>query len=125
MARPSSEISTAVLVPKDEQHALKLYKQAAELGYAPAQEMLGLLYFQGRGTQKDMPEAARWIHKAANQGFPLAENHLGFLYEHGFGVPQDLKESARWYRAAADHGVPEAIHNLEAVSGHLESQKRN
>lgn len=51
-------------------------KEAAEMGYAPAQAMLGMMYANGSGTQQDYKEAAVWWQKAAEQGHTLAAQNL-------------------------------------------------
>lgn len=51
-------------------------KQAAEMGYAPAQAMLGMMYANGTGVMQDYKEAAVWWQKAADQGHALAAQNL-------------------------------------------------
>ena len=45
---------------KDYKTALEKYKQAAELGYAPAFAQTGVMYYYGYGVTKDIDEARRW-----------------------------------------------------------------
>ena len=45
---------------KDYKTALEKYKQAAELGYAPAFAKTGVMYYYGYGVTKDIDEARRW-----------------------------------------------------------------
>jgi hypothetical protein len=51
-------------------------KEAAEMGFAPAQAMLGMMYANGTGTAQDYQEAAVWWQKAADQGHVLAAQNL-------------------------------------------------
>ncbi len=51
-------------------------KQAAEMGYAPAQAMLGMMYANGTGVQQDYAEAGNWWAKAAAAGYALAAQNL-------------------------------------------------
>lgn len=51
-------------------------KEAAEMGYAPAQAMLGMMYANGTGVAQDYKEAAVWWQKAADQGHVLAAQNL-------------------------------------------------
>ncbi len=51
-------------------------KEAAEMGYAPAQAMLGMMYANGTGVMQDYKEAAVWWQKAADQGHVLAAQNL-------------------------------------------------
>lgn len=92
--------------------ALKLLRPLAENGDARAQSTLGLLYYRGRGVQKDDAEALKWFRLAADRGDAIAEFNLGVMYAEGQGVPQDNDEAAKWYRLAADQGNPQAQYNL-------------
>ena len=98
-------------VPQDDKAAARLFRLAAEQGYAPAQVDLGTLYDRGQGVPQDFKEAAHWYRLAAEQGDAWAQYGLGFHYFHGEGVPQDYKEAAHWYRLAAAQG------NASAQSG--------
>lgn len=58
------------------QHALALFRQAADSGNAEAQYQLGTMYLQGRGTAKDENKARQWFEKAAEQAHPGAQYGL-------------------------------------------------
>ena len=45
--------------------ACRLYRLAADQGYAPAQCNLGLMYERGRGVERDYGKAHHWYQKAA------------------------------------------------------------
>lgn len=51
-------------------------KEAAELGFVPAQAMLGMMYANGTGTLQDYAAAAEWWSKAAAAGHRLAAANL-------------------------------------------------
>ena len=51
-------------------------RQAAELGFVPAQAMLGMMYANGTGTPQDYAEAGNWWAKAAANGHALAAQNL-------------------------------------------------
>ncbi len=87
-------------------------RRMAEMGYAPAQYDLGVVYAKGRGVAQDYVEAAKWYRLAADQGYATAQYSLGGLYATGQGVPQDYVEAAKWYRLAADQGDPDAQYRL-------------
>ena len=59
--------------------ALQWYQQAAERGYAGAQNSLGVMYAQGVGVREDCTVAARWFQAAATQGYPAAADNLRTL----------------------------------------------
>jgi hypothetical protein len=56
--------------------AFRLYKQAAELGYAPAQNSLGRAYENGLGVAVDQDKAVYWYKAAAKQNHPDAQAAL-------------------------------------------------
>ena len=76
--------------------------------------MLGLLYQEGWGVQKDLIEAAKWFRKAADQGKAGAQSSLGSCYTNGTGVEKNDVEAVKWYRKAADQGEVGAQYNLGA-----------
>ena len=91
----------------------------AEQGNANAQNLVGEMYFLGKGVKQDYQEAAKWYRKAAEQGDANAQYNLGFMYKKGQGVKQDYQEAAKWYRKAAkwyrkaaDQGRANAQYNL-------------
>ena len=92
--------------------AVSYYKQAADQGYAPAQNQLGWCYEKGYGVQQNYTEAAKWYKKAADQGYALSQANLGWFYEEGNGVIQDYTSAAAWYRKAAERGNATAQNNL-------------
>lgn len=53
---------------RNETAAFKWYYKAAQQGYPPAQYNLGVLFFEGRGIQKDDELAYFWLHLAAATG---------------------------------------------------------
>ena len=48
-------------VAKDHTQALAWYRKAAEHGDIGAREIVGQMYFDGKGVQRDFAEAARWF----------------------------------------------------------------
>jgi hypothetical protein len=56
--------------------AFAMTKEAAELGYVPAQAMLGMMYANGKGVQQDYKEAGEWWAKASAGGHALATQNL-------------------------------------------------
>ena len=48
--------------------ALRLVRPMAEQGDSRAESLLGLIYFEGHGVQRDEAEARKWYRRAADQG---------------------------------------------------------
>jgi len=92
--------------------ALQLVRPLAERGDSGAQALLGLIYLNGNGIQRNDSEAIKWYRRAADQGNADAQLRIGDMYSEGLGVPQDYSEAGRWYRLAADHGNAFAQYNL-------------
>jgi len=92
--------------------ALYYYTQAATLGDASSQYLLGKMYADAKGTEKNMRQAANWYAQAAKQGHSKAQAILGYLYSKGNGVNQDYSQAANWYQKAAKQGHINAQYNL-------------
>ena len=99
-------------VGQDYAKAVDCFRQAAEQGYATAQNNLGYCYKNGLGVTKDYTQAVSWYRKAAEQGNAAAQNNLGYCYDNGQGVTQDYAQAADWYRKAAEQGYATAQNNL-------------
>jgi TPR repeat protein len=63
-------------VTKNDVEAVRLYRLAADQGYAQAQFYLGACYQQGIGVPKNEAEAVRWYRLAASQGHASAQEAL-------------------------------------------------
>jgi TPR repeat protein len=92
--------------------ALKEVTPLARAGHADAQHLLGLMYYMGRGVQRDYKQALVWHRKAALQGQADAQYVVGSMYYTGNSVPQDQKLAVSWFRKAAEKGHGEAQHAL-------------
>jgi TPR repeat protein len=92
--------------------ALKEVTPLAKAGNADAQHLLGLMYYMGRGVQRDYKQAFAWHYKAAQQGKADAQYVIGAMYYTGNAVPQDHQLAVQWFRKAAEQGHPDAQHAL-------------
>jgi TPR repeat protein len=91
-------------VAQDDAEAARLYRLAADQGYAVAQNNLGCMFKHGQGVAKDYAEAARLYRLAAEQGYAVAQVSLGLMFRNGYGVAEDKAEAIRWYHLAAAQG---------------------
>ena len=89
---------------KDYAAAVGYYRQAADLGDAEAQFLLGNRYYNGQGVSKDKEQAFYWYEKAARQGNTDAQTLLGLCYLNGDGVKQNEDKGIYWLSLAADQG---------------------
>lgn len=92
--------------------AVRLYRAAAEGGFAPAQNNLGAMYEKGIGVKKSDQQAAYWYRRAADQGEPLAQHSLGVMYLQERGVEHDPARGAGWLERSATKGHPGACADL-------------
>lgn len=87
----------------------------AEQGDSDAQALLAVVYYNGRGVERDYGEALRWARLAAEQGNVRGQTLLGMAYRSGNGVDRDPAEAARWLRPAAEQGYASAQAYLGAL----------
>src|ERR1700759_1564614 len=84
----------------------------AASGNAEAQNNLALLYLDGKGVPRNLPEAVRYFQLSAAAGSALGQNNLGGLYRDGNGLPRDFGKAARWFAASASQGNSAGMYNL-------------
>lgn len=70
-------------LPPDFTRAFKWAQKAAAAGHPGAQNLLGVMYFVGRGTDSDLSKAVELWRLAADQGFVQAFFNLGRAYGEG------------------------------------------
>jgi TPR repeat protein len=92
--------------------AAEFWRPLAEKGDAAAQYLLGTLYVEGKGVDRDDATAFMWFQRAANQGDARAQYNLGASYAEGAGVQKSVVEAAKWFQRAANQGMVFAQLNL-------------
>ena len=97
---------------KNYYEAVKLYRQAADMGHASAKVNLGYAYENGHGVARDNYEAVRLYQEAAELGEAQGMTNLGFMYEQGKGIERNLKQAVYWYRRAAEANNYNGMTNL-------------
>lgn len=96
-------------VAPDPEGAVRMLRNAAEKGYAPAMNYLGYHHFAGGGLFPTANEdsALLWLGKALDEGEPRAASNLGYiLLMKGDSASDTL--AATYLRKGADAGVPQA-----------------
>ena len=81
-----------------------LLREAAEKGYAPAQERLGIISLFGVGRDAAPDEAVGWLRLAADQGSGGAQSMLGMMLAAGAGTDRDLPEAKQLLTLAEAQG---------------------
>lgn len=84
---------------------MRLLREAAEVGYAPAQAALGEILDKAEEDK----EAVVWYRKAAEQGNAAGQYGLGMEYATGEGITKDLKQAEQWIRKAAEQDYVTAV----------------
>ena len=107
------------MVPKDFKAAAEFFEKAAVVGHKNAQYNLGILYYTGKGVDKNLRKAFSWFQKAAQQGHTLAEFNLGYLYYSGAGVAKNDVLAYRLFSAAAAKGNTKAIKARDTLAKSL------
>ena len=88
--------------------ALKSFTTLADKGHPDALYNLGMMYFGGKGCEKDYSKAVHYYEQAAGQGHAAACYSLGLMYYGGFGVEKNLCKALQLIEQAADTGIVSA-----------------
>jgi uncharacterized protein len=102
-------------LPVKPEDGVRLLQSAADKGYAPAQNELGLRYQKGAGVTLSSVEAGKWFQKAADQKHVPAQVNLGLLLVKGDGLEQNLGEALKLFQQAADAGDSWGLNNLGSM----------
>jgi uncharacterized protein len=97
-------------------NAIDYLRRSSELGFAPAQVVLGYMYETGRNTTADPREALEWYKKAARQDDSLAEWLVGRMIYLGEVPPRDLNGAASWLEKSSEHNDPFAEYLLGKIA---------
>jgi TPR repeat protein len=92
--------------------ALKLAEEAFGRGEPQANTLIGRIYSEGLGVQKDDKKALEHYRRAAELGDVQGTFALGIAFAEGRGVGKDRKAAAELFEKAALTGHAEANYNL-------------
>jgi len=110
-----NEATRAYLLGNYEKARYEALVDAAD-GKPEAQMLLGQLYFNGEGVEKDIKAALYWYDKAASLGFVDAQYRLGVLYFNGSPeIPKDYDKAYQWLQKALENGNNDAKPKLEGL----------
>ena len=112
-----SELATRYItgegLPHDFKRARELHFNAASLGSAVSQFVIGYDYLIGDGLPTSEIAAEAFFRLAAAQGYPYAQFELGKILCFSQGAQKDLSKAASLFEMAAASGVVEAERWLE------------
>ncbi|MBD7942419.1 SEL1-like repeat protein [Brevundimonas sp. Sa3CVA3] len=87
--------------------------RAANLGYAPAQLRLAMLYQDGQaGLAVDDVEARAWARRAAEGGDAKAMHHYAMQLYDGIGGAKSGPDALTWLKKAAEAGRVDSQYNV-------------
>jgi|GEM_PF-959121 len=95
--------------------ALPLLQTDARAGDREAAYILGTLYLNGDGVERNTAMAAGWFRRAADAGHGDAAYNLANAYRLGLGTPQDIDAALEWYTTAAKRGSSAAAYTMGTI----------
>ena len=95
--------------------AFSEFSIAAGQDDAFSQNVLGTMYAQGHGVERNYKLAMDWFFKAQALGSPEAMSNLAKMYESGLGIPQNNTAALQYYRDAARAGFQPAILRMAEI----------
>ena len=113
-------------VPLDPVKAFECFNKSAALGNAEAENMLGVCYQNGQGTEQDEEQALYWYQEAAKHNDPNAQNNLANCYKNGMlGLEVDLERAFEFYKKAAEQDNVDAMFEVAEYydANYLTAQK--
>jgi hypothetical protein len=93
----------------DRNKAFPYILKAAEEGDPSSQNMIGVAYREGNGTEMNSEKAKEWFLKAALQNDPKAQANLGHILGVDSPTNPDRKEALKWLLIAKDNGEATSI----------------
>ncbi len=92
------------VVKENPAQAFQSTLKAAQAGYVPAQEVVGMMYAVAKGVPQDYLEAAKWFLTAAEAGNTRAAINYSGSLRSGLGdLRRNTELSARWAKFLAAH----------------------
>jgi localization factor PodJL len=102
-----------VQLDADDPAAIETLKEAAEIGYTPAQLHLAALYQDGgKGLGVNRSEARDWVRRAAEGGDARGMHNYGMYLFEGVGGGENRGEALTWLKRAAERGLVDSQYNV-------------
>lgn len=86
----------------------ELMEDYAYKGSPAAQLAIGVLKLEGKGVEKNVPEAIFWLKRAYIGNNPKSGLMLSTVYSNGIGVKECMTKAREYMKGSADLGVPKA-----------------
>ncbi|WJI99385.1 tetratricopeptide repeat protein [Helicobacter pylori] len=98
---------------QDFSKARKYFEKACDLNNGGGCGVLGVLYYNGQGVEKDLTKVAYFYSKACDLKEGMGCGNLGVLYYNGDGVKRDSKKADQYFSKACKLGSQEACEALK------------
>jgi TPR repeat protein len=77
--------------------------------------ILGWLYFNGKGVEKDEKKGCEYFKKAADDGFVKAYYNVGMCYEYGKGFEYNINEAIKYYEKGYENSDSKSSYALGMI----------
>lgn len=94
------------LESEDYKEAASILEKIEKNNFAPALNLLGVMYNYGYGYDINLENALRYYKKAAVLGNPDAQFNIGQMYFEGGAIAKNFEEAFKWYSLSADQNYP-------------------
>lgn len=95
-------------IQNQEQAFIELNKLVEESVYTKGKELLGEMYFYGRGTKQNYKKALECFKDVENEE-SIAQYFLGIMYINGYGIDKDTKKGIDYIIKSAKQRCKQAI----------------
>ncbi len=89
-----------------------LVAPCADAGDTDAENLLGIFYLNGVGTEINEAKAYELISSAAAKNHVNAQYNLGRMYKYGVGCPLDFEKAVEYFEKANQQGNQRAAYSL-------------
>ena len=93
----------------DMKSAIRCYKSAFEGGSIQSSMRLGILCFEGKGLDQDIPLSFKFFRRAAEGGDPYGNLWSAIMLQYGIGSGKDGRAAKQYYEYAVKAGIPDAL----------------
>ena len=104
--------------------AFETFKALSDNGDIHATYGLGVCYYNGRGTTKNLAEAFKCFDKSYSRGNKSAAFILGKCYFYGQGTGKDLNNAEKYLTEAANQGNQEAKTLVSKINAEREKERQ-
>ena len=94
----------SALTINDYKEAMEYLQKASEMGWSDADVLIGQMYRDGNGVERDIDKCIHYLSKAANNGHNKAMAMLGDLFYDNKVTKKNPEEAFKWYMMSASVG---------------------